>query len=154
MSYFMIAVGGKPDFTSIPQVEALPIAQAQAYLQRLVPKLVANGMESSIWFVHDGETGTSHNIVQTTLEQMQMESKPLSETNLGKVIKACEKAKASFRIWWADGEFEVARCTSMDAVISTIIKQVNSGADIGVRYDCGQPSDAPATTTGPVGVLG
>jgi len=134
MSYFMIAVGTKPDLSSIPKIEAIPVKEAQEYVQRLIPILL-DKLVSDVWFIHDGETGTSHNFIQSSIEQMQMDSMPFSKTLLSKTIGECAKAGDSFRIWWAGGELEVEKCTSVENVMYTIIKQVNGGKDIGIGYE-------------------
>ncbi|MBU4269202.1 MAG: hypothetical protein KJ808_10200 [Acidobacteria bacterium] len=135
MSYFMIAVGAKPDLGSIPPLEALPIQQAQEYLRRLIPIIAPKEHPSSVWFIHDGETGTSHNIVQKSSEQIQMGDTPISKVTIIRVIDACEKAKDSLRIWWAGGELNVEQCTSIKGVTDTIIRQAKTGSDIAIGYE-------------------
>lgn len=63
MSYFMVTEGKKPDFSGIEKVEAVPIGQAQSYLSRLAKDLSEDGDVSNLYFIHDGESGTSHNFI-------------------------------------------------------------------------------------------
>lgn len=130
----MIAIGNRPDFSSIQKVEPLAIQHSQKFLQKQVSIMVPNVPLSSIWFIHDGETGTSHNFIENSAEQIQMERIEPHLTILAKVIEACATAGSSFRIWWAGGEFELEICLSIDEVIDTIAKQAKSGEDISIEY--------------------
>lgn len=134
MSYFMVAIGAKPDLGSIPPSEALPIDQAQEYLQRLIPVVAPNALSSAVWFIHDGETGTSHNIVQKSTEQIQMGNIPISRVPIIRVIEACAKANDSVRIWWAGGEMNAVQCPSVEAVVKTIVQQAKTGSDVSIAF--------------------
>jgi len=135
MSYFMIAVGPRPDFASLADVEAVPVVDAQDYVQRLARMLAIDAPQSDVWFVHDGETGTSHNFVMTSEERVQMENVPVSATVLAEIILACQQAGDSFFIWWAGGELDVVTCTSIQGVMDTITRQMNEGDDILIKYE-------------------
>ncbi len=137
MSYFMTSIGKKPDFSGIPEVEALPIKQAQPYLRQIASDLVGDGNEDELYFIHDGETSTSHNFVTEVELGIRMDG-TFASTRLDKVIDACARAGNSFRIWWAhDGPkayLEVEQCDTIDLVKKKIIEQVRQGNDIGVTY--------------------
>jgi len=85
MSYFMTSVGKKPDFSGIPMVEALPIDQAQLYLRNIATDLVGNGNMDELHFIHDGETGTSHNFIANVELGIRMDG-TFASTVLDKVI--------------------------------------------------------------------
>jgi len=55
--------GEKPDLSGIPQIEALPIEQAQLYLRQIASDLVGDGNKDELYFIHDRETGTSHSFI-------------------------------------------------------------------------------------------
>jgi hypothetical protein len=134
MSYFMIAIGRQPDCSSSRPIEALPIQEAQEYVQNLIPIIVPQGLKVPIWFIHDGETGTSHNFITMFVNQLQSDDTSPSSTSLINVIKSCEKAGNSFRIWWAGREQDVVKCTSIEDVMKTIIMQAKSFRDISIEY--------------------
>ena len=138
MSYFMTTIGKRPDLSGIPKVEAVPIEQAQEYLRRLVTDLTEGGDKSDLYFVSDGESGTSHNFVMEIQEQIYT-TRSFASTRLDRVIDACAAAGNSFRIWWAhgpQGHLEVKRCDTIDLLKKTIVEQVlNQGpSKIAVAY--------------------
>ena len=131
----MIAIGPKPDLAALADIEAVPVLDAQDYVQRLARTLAVNATPSDVWFIHDGETGTSHNYIMASLERVQVENVPLSGTPLAEIILACQQAGDSFYIWWAGGELDVEKCTSIQGVMDTIAKQMNAGDDILIQYE-------------------
>lgn len=136
MSYFMTSIGKKPDFSGIPEVEALPIKQAQPYLRRIASDLVGDGNKDELYFIHDGETGTSHNFIAEVELGIRMDG-TFASTRLDKVIDACARAGNSFLIWWAHDPkayLEVEQCSTIDLIKKKIIEQVRQGNDIGVAY--------------------
>jgi hypothetical protein len=121
----MVTKGKKPDFSGIDKVEAIPIEQAQLYLSQLATDLAEDGNTSNLYFVSDGETGTSHNLVAEIELQIRMTGS-FASTRLDKVIDACIKAENIFRIWWANSplaHLEVEQCDTSDLLKKTIIEQ-------------------------------
>jgi hypothetical protein len=136
MSYFMVAVGQKPELSDLPHVEAVALTEAQEYLQKLASDLRKAHRAESIWFIHDGETGTSHNFIVAATENAQLESS-LAGTILERVLQACENAGDSFRIWYADvpgAHLDVDRFSTLDMAEGAIVEQIRSGADVAVVY--------------------
>ncbi|MBC8232672.1 hypothetical protein H8E77_24250 [bacterium] len=135
MSYFMIAIGAKPNFDHIPKAEALPVEEAQDYVKNLFTDMVSQD-ESDVWFIHDGDTGTSHDFVVEAEEHIRRTGQ-LASTRLESIINACEAAGDSFRIWWAGeprAHLDVKSCITIDNTKQLILEQVNHGGEIAVTY--------------------
>ena len=129
----MITAGTKPDLDYIPNVEALPAEEAQDYVRKLIPDFTSQD-ESQVWFIHDGNTGTSHDFVVEAEERIQLAG-TLASTQLEAVIDACDAAGDSFRIWWAGeprAHLDVTSCATIEAAKQAILDQVNRHANIGV----------------------
>ena len=135
MSYFMIAVGAKPDVSALTPIEAISIDKAQSYVRELAITAFPPATRTDVWFIHDGRTGTSHDFIQESENVMKMERTPLTQTALGKVIAACSKAGNSMRIWWAGGDESPKRCSTVDEMIRVIMDQISKGEDIST--ECG-----------------
>jgi len=139
MSYFMVTKGKKPDFSGIEKVEAVPIEQVQSYLSRLANDLSEDGDVLNLYFVHDGETGTSDNFVSEAEGQF-FRTESFANTRFDKVLDACALAGNSFRVWnpfSPTAHLEVVKCNTMDLLKKTITEHLNnrpSNIGIGVAY--------------------
>ncbi|MEK7396429.1 MAG: hypothetical protein AAB116_05790 [Candidatus Poribacteria bacterium] len=136
----MVTKGEKPDFSGIDKVEAVPIEQAQLYLSRLANDLSEDGDVSNLYFVHDGETGTSHNFV-TEAEGIFFRTETFANTRFDRVLDACIAVSNSLRVWWANSpiaHLEVVECDMVHMLKKTIADQMYSrnraGEGIGVAY--------------------
>ena len=160
MSYFMTISGHLPK-QSFPQLEFLPISQGQKYVADLEPELSASD-GIPLWFVHDGETGTSHGLVSGA-QDYHSEHGTLDGTLLLRLMEACVAADCGFRIWWGSAKpgchRELAEFTGFEELCSGIVRLLSEGRDISVRRkrngQQGGPSNAPASsgaTGGPLSV--
>lgn len=126
----------KPDLSGIPKVEAVPIEQAQEYLRRLATNLAEGGNKSDLYFVSDGESGTSHNFIVEIEEQVRM-GKSFASSRLDKVIDACAAAGNSFRIWFAHGSqahLDIKWYDTVDLLKKTVVKQMLTKGEVAVAY--------------------
>jgi len=126
MSYFMVTKGKIPDFAEIDKIEALPIMQAQLYLSRLANDLSEDGNISDLYFVHDGETGTSDNFVSEA-EGLFFRIESFANTRFDKIIDACIKAGNSFRVWYPvspTAHLDVKRFNNADLLKKAIADQI------------------------------
>ena len=130
----MIAVGAMPNVSALAPIEALSVEKAQPYVRESAITAFPPATRTDVWFIHDGRTGTSHDFIQGSENDMKMESTPLDQTALGKVISACSKAGNSMRIWWASGNESLKKCSTADEMIKVIMDQVGKGEDISVEY--------------------
>jgi hypothetical protein len=141
MSYFVVTKGKKPDFSGIDKVEAVPIEQAQSYLSRLANDLSEDGDVSNLYFVHDGETGTSDNFVSEAEGQF-FRTESFAGTRFDKILDACISAGNSLRVWLAKDSpnvhLDVVKCDTIDLLKKTIVDQVydrnGDNKGIGVTY--------------------
>ena len=136
MSYFMVTKGKKPDFSGIDKVEAVPIELAQLYLSRLADDLSEDGDVSNLYFVHDGETGTSHNFV-VEIQGQFFKTDSFADTRFDKILDACIAAGNSLRVWWAnspDAHLNVAKCDTKDLLKKTIAEHLYNNNSIRVAY--------------------
>ena len=97
MSYFM-TISGELPLQSFPPLEFLPISKGQRYVANLEAEFAAAD-GSPVWFVHDGQTGTSHAFVSDARDYYGG-SGNIDGTQLLLLIKACIDADCGFRIWW------------------------------------------------------
>jgi hypothetical protein len=132
MSYFMTISGHVPK-QAFPQLEFLPISKGQKYVANLELELSASD-GVPLWFVHDGETGTSHNFVSGAADSYS-EHDTLEGTLLLRLLEACVAADCVLRIWWGseNGHRELAEFSGFEELCSGIVSLLSAGEDISVR---------------------
>jgi len=134
MSYFMTISGVLPQ-RSFPSLEFLPVSQGQKYIADLEQELsVADG--TPLWFVHDGETGTSHRFI-VEAQNYYNQHGILDGTVLLELMEECAKVGSAFRIWVASDKADchrhVANFCSIGELRSGILRLLSEGWDIRVR---------------------
>jgi hypothetical protein len=145
MSYFMTIAGEVPR-QAFPSLKFMPISEGQKYIADLDLELsLADG--TPLWFVHDGETGTSHSFVSNAQSHFNEHGSP-EGTLLLRLMQDCVKAGCTFRIWWAAVDpgcyRNVPEFTSIDELFAGIARMLGEGCDISLRWNGhGQPGASP-----------
>ena len=133
VSYFMTISGALPKH-AFPSLEFVPISDSQ--IANLAPEFfVMDG--TPLWFVHDGETGTSHDFVCGAQNHFN-EHGTLSGTMLLQLMQACVEADCGFRIWYAsdkpESHRELAEFATLGELYSGIVRLLMDDRDICVRW--------------------
>lgn len=98
MSQFITTSGAYVDFGLMTPFKLVPIAEAGSHLSKLADKLeVLDG--SPVYFVDDGATGTSDDVLDLAEDQM-IEQGDFDGTPLDEVITLLHRKGNAIRIWW------------------------------------------------------
>ena len=135
MSYFMTTSGRAVQFTGVEPVELIRAGEAQHYLQKLEQELSARD-GSPVFLVHDGTTGTSHDLV-VEAEQRYHVHGSIQGTRLLKVISALAENGNTLRIWWAGGGGlpKSESYPSLARLVTGIEERLQQGRDVIVRFE-------------------
>jgi hypothetical protein len=135
MSYFMTLAGNPVNLAGFEPLELIPVMQAQTYLQELAPTIITADGEP-LFLVHDGKTGTSHDLLVTAAENWYLDRTVGDRKLLSLLQLVCDSSHV-FRIWWAgdpNSHEELEHCSTIEDVISEIGRQLADGNDIAIRY--------------------
>ena len=134
MSYFM-TISGELPLQSFPPLEFLPVSKGQRYVANLEAEFAAAD-GSPVWFVHDGQTGTSHAFVSDARDYYGG-SGNIDGTQLLLLIKACIDADCGFRIWWPTHKpgapEELAEFTAIEELPAVLARLFGEGWDVCLR---------------------
>jgi len=95
MSYFVTITGEAVDVSDLSTAELVPANAAQSYVLEAAGKFAIEDASSSVFLVHDRETGTSDDLVGAAIEAV-FEGADFGATDLGKVLSRCAGVA---RIW-------------------------------------------------------
>ncbi len=130
-----MTISGALPSQTFPPLEFLPVSKAPKYIADLEQEL-ADADGSPLWFVHDGQTGTSHEFV-CNAQNYYNEHQSLDETLLLRLMKSCIEAGSVFRIWWASGEpnchRDMREFAGSEELGAGLSKMLSEGRDICLR---------------------
>lgn len=133
-----MTISGDLPKQAFPQLELLPISKGQKYIADLEREL-SSADGTPLWFVHDGETGTSH-ILVSDIGRHYHECGSFEGALLFRLMQACVEAGCTFRIWWGAVEpscyRNVPEFTRTEELYPAIARMLAEGRDISVRW-CG-----------------
>src|SRR6185312_11778767 len=102
MSYF-ITISGSITAADVPAPAVLvPASKAQAYIADLEPEL-AKLDGAPVYFVDDGETGTSEDLVMAANEAAN-EGRPTDHLPVVVLFERCIRNGWNFRVWLAHND--------------------------------------------------
>jgi len=150
MSYFMTAAGPGCKLRTAEPAELLPVEQAQDYVRELAPKLIE--MDGSpLYLVHDGESGTSHDVVRPGRNRV-FSDKSAEETLFASVVRDLLTSGHTIRVWDAGSasdrevlSMELMEFPSAGQMLVTWAHRLlhNQGVRIRTRLTAGSGGDAP-----------
>jgi hypothetical protein len=94
-----MTISGKLPQGDFGAIEIQPISTGQGYIAALESEL-ARTDGAPVWFVHDGSTGTSHDLICEAQEHYHMQGS-LEDTRLFRLMRSCVESGDTFRLWWA-----------------------------------------------------
>ena len=98
-----MTISGKVSAGDVPATAILvPAASAQAYVANLESRL-AQLDGAPVFFVDDGESGTSHDLVGQVGDAL-VEGRPLREVPFIVLLERCIRNGWNFRVWLADND--------------------------------------------------
>jgi hypothetical protein len=136
MSYFMTTAGPWIDLSDLSPIELIAAEQAQYYIKDR-QAFLSQEDGAPLFLVHDGETGTSDNIILDANSYLFDKGTLAGSTLLELCKRLCHKNHI-FRIWYAsnqaDAHLQVTGCHSLEEVIRAIEMCENAYEDIQIRY--------------------
>jgi hypothetical protein len=102
MSYFVTITGPNFDVGGIGSVELIPAMSAQSYVCALEAKFIVQDGNRPVFLVHDGDTGTSHDLVGAAMDAI-IDGAEFFATDLGKVLSRIV-APSIVRMWDAGAD--------------------------------------------------
>jgi hypothetical protein len=136
MSYFMTTAGPWIDLSDLWPLELVPAENAQYYIKDMQAFLFQEDGEP-VYLVHDGETGTSHNIINAASTCFAFNYTLVGSSLLELFERFCHSGHV-FRIWYASNEqnvhTQVLQCNSLEEVIYATEMYLETSQDIQLRY--------------------
>ena len=146
----MTAAGPGCKLTNAGLIELLPIERAQDYIKKLAPKIIElDG--SPLFLVHDGESGTSHDVVCPGLNRVFSDSSA-ETTVFASVVRDLLTSGHTIRVWDAGSisdrkvlEMELTEFSSVVEMLGAWAQRIlqHSGVRIRTRLTPGSRGDAP-----------
>ena len=134
MSYFFTITGSPIDMSEFSPFGLLPASSAQSSIRKL-GKASRDAGKGTMYLVHDGATGTSHEILVGAEDEV-INGVPPENTTLVRIVRRFLLEDASICIWWAgrSDPTNAVRCTSPDEVIEVLARQLGAGDLVGVEF--------------------
>jgi len=139
MSFFMTISGAKINLDGLEPIELLPISEAQDYVRRLEPEL--STMDGTpLFFVHDGQSGTSHNFITEAVNAV-CSGEGIQGTLFQKLMQRLSTTKHIVRIWYAgrapDSHLHVKNCDSYEQAMQEFQKLSEVTSNVNIRAKLG-----------------
>lgn len=103
MSFFAIVTGDVPETSGVSGLKFTPAIAAQSYIQRVANNLFPPEKVACTYLLDDG-TGTSHDLIQRSTDEMLVQKIIFERTSLGKVLSFCLDRQCEIRVWWATND--------------------------------------------------
>lgn len=134
MSYCMIVIGEKPDMTGLNPIEVIHMDN-EPYLNNCVKDFRKQGVKGDMWFLDDGCTGTSDEIVRESINSIWA-GKTLRNEFLYQVLLRCELQGVSFILWYAtnDEHLNLVKVTDFEEMVNLIEKKSQQYKNVNIYY--------------------
>jgi len=142
MSYCMVVIGKKPDMTGLNPIEVIPADDSQPYVKNCVKDFRKQGVKGEMWFLDDGCTGTSDEIVRESVNTIWA-GKTLRNGFLYQVLLRCELQGVSFILWYAthDEHLNLVKVTDFEEMVNLIEKKSQQYKNVNIYYLNSKPSN-------------
>jgi len=123
MSYFVTVSGSIAESDMPPGAKLVPAAKAENYYIARLERDLAELDGAPVYFIDDGETGTSEELVLAVGEALR-ERKAVETLPLVVLLEKCIRNKWNFRIWHATNDTgehrRVAPAQDLGATLASI----------------------------------
>lgn len=120
MNYFMVVNGMKPDLTGLNPIRVMP-ASGQMYIPKCVKDFRKLGFKGDFWFIEDGYTSTSDELVTNAIHEAWSEG-TLRHTPFYQVLERCERLGNSIFVWYGNhiSHLNLKKFTDFEEIIQLI----------------------------------
>jgi hypothetical protein len=135
MSYFFTITGTPIDISEFSPFGLVPASAAQSFIRKL-GKAARDAGNGTMYLVHDGVTGTSHEILVGAEDEVINGVLP-EDTTLVRMVRRFLLEEAAICIWWAGNladPIDIVQCSSPDDVIDVLARQLGAGDLVGVEF--------------------